>query len=217
MKLTSLLVFLAVLGNATAHTVYQVQPSTKGNRIDLTIANQSGIAPVEVLEARALDYPSKITFKSTVETVGSIPPHGEKTVSFTFDVARPTKPGDDSQDTLKFVIADKSGSMWERSIILAYTLPVTFVLEQNFPNPFNPSTTIYYELPAESKVNLQVFNVLGQLVATLVDENKPAGYHEVRFDATAFPSGVYFYRMQGTPIADSPSSFTTVKKMMTVK
>lgn len=69
------------------------------------------------------------------------------------------------------------------------------MLEQNYPNPFNPSTTIRYGLPVRSHVTLTVFSTLGQKVATLVDEMKDEGYHDVRFDGSGLASGVYFYRL----------------------
>ncbi len=75
-------------------------------------------------------------------------------------------------------------------------LVTNFVLKQNYPNPFNPSTVIGYEISASGKVVLDVFNILGQKVATLVNENKPAGVYEVRFSAAELPGGVYIYRLQ---------------------
>jgi hypothetical protein len=74
--------------------------------------------------------------------------------------------------------------------------PVEFFLDQNYPNPFNPSTTIAYGLPHASKVTIGIFNALGERVLQIVDGELQAGYHEVRFDASRLPSGVYFYRLQ---------------------
>jgi thermitase len=79
-------------------------------------------------------------------------------------------------------------------------IPERFGATQNYPNPFNPSTTIEYDLPKTngsrpSQVSLQIYNLLGQPVATLVDELQAPGYHHARWDANA-PSGVYFYRLQ---------------------
>ncbi len=73
--------------------------------------------------------------------------------------------------------------------------PTVFGLDQNYPNPFNPTTTIRYELPSTSMVRLSVFDLLGQEVATLVNERKDAGTYQVRFDGSALPSGIYFYRL----------------------
>ncbi len=74
-------------------------------------------------------------------------------------------------------------------------LPETLELGQNYPNPFNPTTTISFSLPARSAVRLNVFNLLGQKVITLVNGDFPAGVHYVTWDATAVPSGIYFYRL----------------------
>ena len=89
-------------------------------------------------------------------------------------------------------------------------LPNTFSLNQNYPNPFNPSTTISFELPQDSNVQLRVYNVLGQEVETLLDEPRSAGYHQVNFNASNNPSGVYFYKI-------SADSYSNTRKMMLVK
>ncbi len=74
-------------------------------------------------------------------------------------------------------------------------LPTTFRLEQNYPNPFNPTTSIVFDLPQRANVQLEVFNLLGQRVATLVNGERGAGRYTVRFDGAALASGVYFYRL----------------------
>ena len=75
------------------------------------------------------------------------------------------------------------------------SLPIAFELAQNYPNPFNPTTIINYSLPTASHVKLEVFNVLGQRVAMLEDDQKQAGSHSTEFDAGGYPSGIYFYRL----------------------
>ena len=75
-------------------------------------------------------------------------------------------------------------------------LPLSFSLKQNFPNPFNPTTTIQFSLPHQSHVKLEILDLLGRHVATLVHGIKEAGFHTVQWTAGTFPSGVYFYRLQ---------------------
>jgi len=78
-----------------------------------------------------------------------------------------------------------------------------FELDQNYPNPFNPSTTISYQLPMSSKITLKVYNIVGDEVATLVNEEKSAGSYRVNFDASSYSgglsSGIYFYKLQAGP------------------
>lgn len=81
--------------------------------------------------------------------------------------------------------------------------PIQFSLQQNFPNPFNPSTTISYALPRRSNVMLTVFNTLGQQVATLVNGEIGAGFHSVEFNAAGLASGAYFYKLQGGSYVDT--------------
>jgi hypothetical protein len=88
--------------------------------------------------------------------------------------------------------------------------PLTYRLEQNYPNPFNPSTTIRYGLPSHSHVTLTVFNTLGQRVATLVEGEQEAGFHEAVFDASALASGVYLYRL-------TAGSFVETRKLVLVR
>jgi hypothetical protein len=71
-----------------------------------------------------------------------------------------------------------------------------FTLGQNYPNPFNPVTTIRYGLPVPSHVTVTLFNVLGEHIRTLVDDDRDAGFHDVTFDGTGFASGVYFYTLR---------------------
>jgi hypothetical protein len=91
-----------------------------------------------------------------------------------------------------------------------FMLPQEFALNQNFPNPFNPATRINWQLPVEGNVKLQVYDALGNIVATLVDEYKNAGYYETSFDAAGLSSGIYFYSLQS-------GNFLLTRKMILVK
>ena len=82
----------------------------------------------------------------------------------------------------------------KNDIELTSNLPGEYDMEQNYPNPFNPSTIIKYQLPVNGSVKLEVFDMLGNSVAVLVDEEMSAGYHEIEWNAGGLASGVYFYR-----------------------
>ncbi|NNE71937.1 MAG: T9SS type A sorting domain-containing protein [Rhodothermales bacterium] len=84
-------------------------------------------------------------------------------------------------------------------------VPLTFALEQNYPNPFNPQTRIRFGLPEAAKVTLEVFDALGRRVATVLNEERPAGWHEVSFDGRSLGSGMYFYALRaGDRVASRP-------------
>ncbi len=89
-------------------------------------------------------------------------------------------------------------------------LPLTYELSQNYPNPFNPSTVIMYQIPNDGIVKLAVYDVLGREVNLLVNNFQPAGAYEVKFNASALASGVYFYRL-------TAGDFDEIRKMMVVK
>jgi hypothetical protein len=85
-----------------------------------------------------------------------------------------------------------------------------FLLSQNYPNPFNPNTKISWQSPVSGHQLLKVYDVVGNEVATLIDEYKPAGSYEIEFDAKNFSSGIYFYKLQ-------TGSFVDSKKMIYLK
>ena len=89
-------------------------------------------------------------------------------------------------------------------------IDINFSLSQNYPNPFNPTTLIKYNIPRLSKVTLSIYDLLGREVERLVDEEKPPGQYEVKFNANRLSSGIYFYRMQA-------GSFFDTKKLILLK
>jgi hypothetical protein len=93
---------------------------------------------------------------------------------------------------------------------LSSDFPISFSLQQNFPNPFNPLTTIEYSLPITTNVTLEIFNIIGGKVKTLVDEIKPAGVHRIDFEAGKLSSGIYFVSIKA-------NNFHAVRKMTLLK
>ncbi len=107
----------------------------------------------------------------------------------------------------KIVISDNSIS---RLVISGSEIPVDYALDQNYPNPFNPATTISFSLPVREHVTINVYNMLGQKAATLVNEIRDAGNYNITFDASDLSSGVYFYSINA-------GSFSATKKMILMK
>jgi hypothetical protein len=106
--------------------------------------------------------------------------------------------------------------------------PTEYILSQNYPNPFNPITTINYQIPEVSFVTIKVYDVLGNEIATLVNEEKPAGSYEIEFSATGgsasggdaynLTSGIYFYQLHaGDPSSSSGQDYIETKKMVIIK
>lgn len=96
-------------------------------------------------------------------------------------------------------------------------LPKAYALESAFPNPFNPTTTIRYELPYASKVTVRVFDILGQVVAILSNRVEQPGEQSVQWNAAGFSSGVYFYKLEATSLDKPTKTFTQVRKMVLMK
>jgi hypothetical protein len=105
---------------------------------------------------------------------------------------------------------DNEGQFEYSDVVEVEIIPEEFALFQNFPNPFNPTTVISYQLPVNSDVTLKVFDVLGNEIATMVDEFKIAGRYEIQFNATTLTSGVYIYRL-------NVNDFVSVKKTILLR
>jgi photosystem II stability/assembly factor-like uncharacterized protein len=118
-------------------------------------------------------------------------------------------------DTFMFAGTDYNG-LWRRlrpgvvNVQTQQNVPEKFNLSQNYPNPFNPSTSISYSIPSSSLVSIKVYDVIGNEVATLVNEIKSAGNYEANYNAEGLTSGIYFYRIQA-------ADFVETKKMILVK
>ena len=95
-------------------------------------------------------------------------------------------------------------------IPVSIIIPIEYILSPNYPNPFNSSTKIKYSIPNTSLVTLKVYDILGKEIATLVNEEKPAGNYEVNFNGNRLSSGIYFYKIQA-------GGYSSMKKMVLLK
>jgi hypothetical protein len=148
---------------------------------------------------------------------GDIAP-GEVKSQVSFPIAIYTQNNPSSIDFIVHIFSD-GRFLWSDSFTVDIVtgiaenetnLPIEYALKQNYPNPFNPSTKIKYSIPQSSNVVLKVFDILGNEIETLVNEEKSVGIYEVQFDATGISSGVYFYTL-------TAGNFVENKKMVLLR
>jgi hypothetical protein len=135
------------------------------------------------------------------------------------DGVGPVKVSSPQYEQLGSVVKGEERQMTQKKIVTTAVesqsfAPSGFALGQNYPNPFNPTTTIPLTLNQTAFVNIKVYSLLGQEIATLVNGRKDAGRYAIAFDASRLPSGVYFYKLTAT----GPGTyFTETKRMMLVR
>ena len=206
MKTIALIIF--IVGMANAQTIYEVTPGVKGNQIVLQLANTSVSENVIDLNVKVVKGSDNIKFSQPERSIKNIEKGKEEEAVFEFAVAYNVKAS--ATDTIEFLITNGKSVYQTKQFVLKYATPTEYKLEQNFPNPFNPSTVIRYQLPAKILATLKIYDMLGKEVAVLVNEENEAGYHQVEFNGSGMASGVYFYALQA-------GSFVQTKKFMLLK
>jgi len=190
-----LLLLIAMMQCGIAQTPYQLPFASTGNKIELSVSNTAS-TPLMAVKVEAAEIPSWLKFAAREQRIALLKAQQEMSATFAFSVDK-TAPVQKNQ-MLKFVITAPSGEKWTKEITVAVAAPAKFEVYQNYPNPFNPSTAISYQLTAVSRVSLKIYNLLGQEVASLVDADRLAGYHQETWDATRCASGVYVYQLIST-------------------
>ncbi len=180
------LLFIPAL--ALAQSVHEIPFASGGNEILLTVANEAA-HPAEGLRLLVEQAPWWIRFAQTEILLPPIGSEEEHVTHLAFDVDRMASVN--SESTIRLAVVTGSGERWEKELHVRILPPEAYELFQNFPNPFNPTTTISYQLPENARVRLRVCDVIGRVVNTLQDDRQPAGYHRVVFDGGACSSGVY--------------------------
>ncbi|NOY76236.1 MAG: DUF4876 domain-containing protein, partial [Calditrichaeota bacterium] len=173
----------------------------KGVTLSWTTASETNNLGFEI--QRSLD-------KKAFQKIGFVKGNGTTSKSHVYSFVDESAHGNTYYYRLKQVDLDGT---FEFSNILTVNavIPLRYALEQNYPNPFNPRTSIAFQLKKTGKVTLEIYNTVGQRVATLVDGKKmKAGSHRVSWNAASYPSGLYFYKL-------SVNHFQSVKKMLLVK
>ena len=193
--LTLLLAFAATPTNAqlvSPDDAYHVPFSSSGNTIELAVANTDE-ASLEGLRVAVATSPAWLTVEPQMWTTTAAKAGEEALAAFTFDVAEDAPVGD--AGALRFEIRAEGVLVGEKVLRLQVEAPSEVALRGNYPNPFNPQTTIGFTLPSASDVRLVVYDALGREVARLVEGELGAGLHEARFDGGSLASGLYLYRL----------------------
>jgi len=214
MKIILTVILLSTI--ISAQNIYNIQPGVKNNQIVLELYNSSETEQASLPKPLLRRGFKHLIFSDIIEETIILNPKETKEIIYTFDVEYNI--GKTEADTIEFLITDNKSIYQTKQFILQYSVPTEYKLEQNFPNPFNPGTKIRYSIPnvtlrqaqGDNITTLKVFDILGNEVATLVNEQKEPGYYEADFNASQFASGVYIYRLQS-------GSFTSTKKMMVLK
>ena len=211
---------------------YAVPFASESNRIELEVVNSTDDQLSNVtIELKA--SPTWLSFEATSTAIGSLEPGEAGVATFIFDQDEKAPVGEIASIEFDVVSSrsrlvgggiprpDRSGVRDEelrqfemRTILIEPEAPKELTLRGNYPNPFNPSTKIAYGLPAEANVEIEVYNAIGQRVTHLMDNLQAAGYQEALWNASSFPSGVYFYSISMKTNAERSVKFG---KMLLVK
>ena len=188
-------------------SIWEIPYASNDNAISLSIQNNSNIE-AESVSVTLSNLPTWLDFKSSTAFVKNISPNGSADAELTFSVDRKTPVGKGT--TLTAEISTSDGQKWTKVITVSVGAPKDYKLYNNFPNPFNPSTRISFELPKASHVRLIIYDVVGREVAQVADGDYPAGYNELTWNGVQASSGVYFYRI-------STDRWSAIKKMLMLK
>ena len=187
--------------------------ASEGNTIELAVANTSAEATLENVTVFVESAPEWLLFASDETELEAINAGEEVVAAFLFDVDRNAPVGEAAE--VVFRIESAAGVLTTKTIQLEVEAPRTFSLSPNYPNPFNPSTTLAFELPQASRVVLTVYDVLGREIVRLAEGDFEPGRHEVVFDARNVASGLYIARFVAE--TEDGSVATKIRRMTLLK
>jgi hypothetical protein len=189
--------------------------------ISAVIKSKSGIADASIFWTTdtSLGFTSaSMDFVSEDSAIAYIPPQIDSTIIYYYVSAT----SNNGKTIRKPIVAPEGFYKFlvENSVteVVDIIQPEEFILQQNYPNPFNPNTVISYQLPVSSFVTLKVYDILGNEIVTLVNEELASGNYKVEFNADRISSGIYFYTLNaGSPSTGSGQGFIETRKMILLK
>jgi len=167
-----------------------------------------------MLVVRPLRLPSWLTLDPENQEISYLQVKEHRTVQFCFAVEEHAPVH--HPEKIEFAVTARSGTNWKTEVALSVSPPSSFRLFQNYPNPFNPETRISYELREDSHVTLAIFNVTGQMVVCLADEDERAGYHEIIWNAANFAGSMYLVHLSAHR-GNGEQLFRATRKIVLIK
>jgi hypothetical protein len=203
-----LFVFIIMIAELMlAQNTYKVPVGSTENKITIKVTNPSN-KTIQNVQVNLISSPEWIKFNTETVLIENLGSTKSENVLFSFSTDGAANI--DEEGTIRFNIQLVNGQNWQKLFKVQAVLPDKFELFQNYPNPFNPATVIKFSLPKDNYVTLRVFNILGETVKLLVNEEQKAGIHHIDFDASNLSSGAYFYSIEA-------GDFKAVHKMLLVK
>jgi len=172
---------------------YQIPFATSDNRIELDVVN-TGASIAENVQVKAVEKPAWLVFDEDEVILESLETAEERPAIFSFSVDRLALVGESA--TLIFEITANNAVIGTKAFSLQVEAPKEATLMQNYPNPFNPETTIGFDIPVNGKIDLRIYDILGREVAVLAKGERTPGHHQIKWDASRFASGTYFYLLK---------------------
>ncbi len=187
-KISLILIMTSII--LVGQQTYQIPFASTNNTFELTVENPGMMIMKNVNVS--VDAPDWIRFDKELVNIAALASYTEFDVMFAFDIDK-SAPVNESAEVIFTIDTDRG--IWQKDISLSVLPPAELKLEQNYPNPFNPATTLEYQLPEKSKVDISVYNMLGQFVEQLESGIKEPGFHKVEWNASNYASGVYIYQL----------------------
>lgn len=201
-----------VVSEASQGKVHTIPAATEDNTVKLLISNTTKWS-ISDLNIKVEKMPRWLNVETNTQKINQLKAGDIIEVSYKFRVA--SEISSNKKTDIIFEITGSNGFSGQKTIQVVSGEPLNFKLNKNYPNPFNKSTNISYRLPEQMQVKVTVYNILGRKVAVLADGVQTAGTQALKWNASRYASGVYFYRIVAE--GQSGKRFIRDKKMLLIK
>lgn len=196
MMIRSILALCCLLKCAVvAQSVHHVPFASQGNVLEVSVRNGSS-ATTGRLAVRVTEAPSWLTFLPSACTLQNIPSGAPAVAEFTFSVLPSAAIGQNAK--VRLTVVDATGAEWQKEVGLIVDPPNDFRLLEAFPNPFNPATTVSFDLPERAHIELRAYDLIGRMVTVLTEGELAPGRHQRTWNASGLATGVYLLVLEAT-------------------